>query len=155
MLRGPGRPDEIIRSIADMLSPQKLSSRAPLDRKFAEDLDALLATAGKHSDLESFYWYLQGIVSKRCETSQESAAGVHFMSMHRSKGLEFKTVYIIGASEQIVPFYTAKSTEEIEEECRLLHVAITRAMEEVLISSPSSFRNNRPAVSRFIMSVYQ
>ncbi|TVY06577.1 3'-5' exonuclease [Paenibacillus cremeus] len=45
--------------------------------------------------------------------------GVSLMSMHRSKGLEFETVYIIGASENIVPFYTAKSPEEVAEECRL------------------------------------
>ncbi|TVY07328.1 hypothetical protein FPZ49_24610 [Paenibacillus cremeus] len=77
------------------------------------------------------------------------------MSMHRSKGLEFETVYIVGASENIVPFYTAKSPEEVAEECRLLHVAITRARDEVLISSPSHFRGNRSAVSPILLAVYQ
>lgn len=155
LLRGPVRPEEIIRSIGEMLSLQKQSSRAPLDRRFAEDLDTLLASARKHTDIASFYCYVQEIISTRRNLTHGKSSGVYFMSMHRSKGLEFQTVYIIGASENIVTFYTAKAAEEIAEECRLFHVAITRAKDEVLISSPSLFRGKSTAVSPFILSVYQ
>jgi DNA helicase-2/ATP-dependent DNA helicase PcrA len=86
---------------------------------------------------------------------QQRAGGIYFMSMHRAKGLEFPTVYIIGASEVIIPYYTVKSDEEMDEECRLLHVAIIRAKDELLISLPSSFRGKPAAVSRFIQAAYQ
>ncbi|KRF31674.1 hypothetical protein ASG93_04870 [Paenibacillus sp. Soil787] len=72
------------------------------------------------------------------------------MSMLKSKGLEVQTVYIIGASENIVPYYTAKSTEEIAEECRLMYVAVTRAKKELLISSPSTIRGKRSTVTPFL-----
>ena len=56
------------------------------------------------------------------------------MTLHASKGLEFKCVFIAGLEDEILPFYTAKTQEEIEEEKRLLYVGMTRAQELLFLS---------------------
>lgn len=54
--------------------------------------------------------------------------GVNLMSIHMSKGLEFDTVFVAGVSEGILPHHRALSSGgEMEEERRLMYVAITRA----------------------------
>lgn len=57
----------------------------------------------------------------------EGRPGVHFMTMHASKGLEFDVVVVAGVADSIIP----DSSSDIEEERRLLYVACTRAREEL------------------------
>lgn len=59
---------------------------------------------------------------------------VYLMTMHASKGLEFDKVWIPNLVEGTVPNQNALFTYEIEEERRLLYVAMTRAKEELVIS---------------------
>lgn len=56
---------------------------------------------------------------------------VTLMSVHRSKGLEYGTVYFIGANEQLIPH--AKS-EDLAEERRLFYVGMTRASDSLMLS---------------------
>ena len=63
--------------------------------------------------------------------------GVELMTFHRSKGLEFDTVYIIDASEGFTPQSRAETAEEIEEERRAFYVAATRARDELYICDNS------------------
>lgn len=52
---------------------------------------------------------------------------VSLMTIHAAKGLEFPFVFIVGLEENIIPNVHVSSSKEIEEERRLLYVAITRA----------------------------
>jgi DNA helicase-2/ATP-dependent DNA helicase PcrA len=56
------------------------------------------------------------------------------LTLHSSKGLEFKCVFIIGLEQGIIPFYRAKEQYEIEEENRLLYVGMTRAEERLFLT---------------------
>ena len=56
------------------------------------------------------------------------------MTLHASKGLEFKCVFIAGLENGILPLYRAKTEEEISEEKRLLYVGMTRAEERLFLS---------------------
>ena len=58
---------------------------------------------------------------------------VVMMTLHASKGLEFKTVYIIGLEDSIIP--SSRDDVGIEEERRLLYVGMTRAKEELHLST--------------------
>ncbi|OHA89337.1 MAG: hypothetical protein A2653_01445 [Candidatus Zambryskibacteria bacterium RIFCSPHIGHO2_01_FULL_43_25] len=93
--------------------------------------------------------------------------GVHLMTAHRSKGLEFKYVYIVGAYDghwgnrrAVVHFHlpiTGKPLigfDEDEDERRLFYVALTRAKDEVVITSSKWSKDNKPRLpSRFVEEI--
>ena len=68
------------------------------------------------------------------EENDEIKKKVSLMTVHASKGLEYKCVYIIGFEEGIFPSYKSTKVSDIEEERRLFYVAITRAKEYLGIS---------------------
>jgi DNA helicase II / ATP-dependent DNA helicase PcrA len=53
--------------------------------------------------------------------------GVTLTTFHRAKGLQWPSVFVIGLSETLVPIGSARSVDALEEERRLLYVALTRA----------------------------
>ena len=79
------------------------------------------------------------------------------MTVHAAKGLEFPVVFIVGLEEQLFPSQFCIKPSEIEEERRLLYVAITRAEEQCYLSfARQRFRNgsftfNSP--SRFLQDI--
>jgi len=83
---------------------------------------------------------------------------VRLMTIHSAKGLEFRTVFLVGAEEGLFPGFRAIDNEnEIEEERRLMYVAITRARETLYLSAARSrlvfgqTRNYMP--SRFVREI--
>ncbi len=65
----------------------------------------------------------------------EEDSGVTLMTMHASKGLEYPVVFVIGLEEGIFPSRRAVFDEsELEEERRLMYVALTRAEDRLFIS---------------------
>lgn len=95
-------------------------------------------------------------------TDQDSQEGdgerLTLMTVHAAKGLEFSNVFIVGVEEELFPSAMSCSTQsEIEEERRLLYVAITRAKNFCMLSYASSrFRNGQTKTcspSRFIRDI--
>lgn len=89
------------------------------------------------------------------ETSDEK---VTLMTCHAAKGLEFKHVYVVGVEEELLPSAMSMSSpDEIEEERRLLYVAMTRAKETcVLTYAKTRFRNGQTVqtrASRFLSEI--
>ena len=66
--------------------------------------------------------------------SNDKVMGVNLMTIHKSKGLEFKCVFIISLNDGIIPA-SIKDYNLIEEERRLCYVAMTRAKEYLYLSS--------------------
>ncbi|MHC1779039.1 MAG: ATP-dependent helicase [Bacteroidales bacterium] len=73
---------------------------------------------------------------------EEDNNKISLMTVHSAKGLEFTHVYIIGLEENLFPSVNSSSSEsEIEEERRLMYVALTRAKKSITISyAQSRFR---------------
>ena len=64
---------------------------------------------------------------------------VTLMTIHSAKGLEFKTVFVVGLEEELFPNAMAQnSLRELEEERRLFYVAITRAMDHCILTYAKS-----------------
>lgn len=64
---------------------------------------------------------------------------VSLMTIHASKGLEFKYVHVVGLEENLFPSQLSlNSRQELEEERRLFYVAITRAMKKLTLSFATS-----------------
>ena len=67
--------------------------------------------------------------------SEEEGEKVTLMTVHSSKGLEYKYVYIVGCEENLFPSQRAlESPDGLEEERRLFYVALTRAKQEAMLS---------------------
>lgn len=85
----------------------------------------------------------------------DDAPRVSLMTVHAAKGLEFATVFVVGLEENIFPSpISAASLRELEEERRLLYVAITRAEKHcILTNAKNRFRYGKMEFdnpSRFI-----
>lgn len=83
---------------------------------------------------------------------------VTLMTAHAAKGLEFKHIFIVGVEEELFPSaMSMDSMDQVEEERRLLYVAITRAKETCVMSYASSrFRNGQTVMtspSRFLREI--
>ncbi len=69
------------------------------------------------------------------EDKDDNSPKVSLMTVHASKGLEFKYVYVVGLEERLFPSLRVDvSDSEVEEERRLFYVALTRAMKRVTLS---------------------
>lgn len=83
---------------------------------------------------------------------------VSLMTVHSAKGLEFKNVCIVGVEEDLFPaMLSTMSFDDIEEERRLLYVAITRAKKQCILSyAASRYRNGQTTTcfpSRFLRDI--
>ncbi|WP_147533263.1 UvrD-helicase domain-containing protein [Bacillus marasmi] len=81
---------------------------------------------------------------------------VTLSTIHRSKGLEYNTVYVLGTVDGTIPHdYALESLRNgdaapLEEERRLLYVAVTRAQEQLYLSIPERIRGKKANQSRFL-----
>ena len=81
---------------------------------------------------------------------------VNLSTVHQAKGLEWPIVYIIGVEEGQFPHYNSAhadkeiETENIEEECRLLFVAMTRAKEKLIMTYCDRRRDAKCKISPFL-----
>lgn len=80
--------------------------------------------------------------------AQEEA--VSLSTMHSSKGLEYRIVFIIDANEGITPHKRAVFEEDMEEERRLFYVAMTRAKELLYLFSTRKLYGKKAERSRFV-----
>ena len=91
------------------------------------------------------------------ENLTDTSERVTLMTVHAAKGLEFPVVFIVGLEENLFPSQFAVKPSEVEEERRLLYVAITRAMEQCYLSfARQRFRNgsfNFASPSRFLNDI--
>ena len=93
------------------------------------DEEAVLPT------LEAYLENISLMSAVDSENKDEDSNKISLMTIHSAKGLEFSYVYIIGVEENLFPSVNSSSREsEIEEERRLMYVAITRAKKNVTLS---------------------
>jgi len=108
---------------------------------------------------KSLATYLQSISLLTDQDKEgEEDNSVTLMSVHSAKGLEFKSVFVVGLEEKLFPsFMSMDSPEGLDEERRLFYVAITRAEQFLTLSFARSryrygkMEENR--MSRFLMEI--
>ncbi len=74
------------------------------------------------------------LLTDQDEHTDDPTERVTLMTVHAAKGLEFPVVFIVGLEEDLFPSQYCVRAEDIEEERRLLYVAITRAMARCYLS---------------------
>lgn len=104
--------------------------KAEEQKKQMERLDELQQTALAYRSLEEWEAYIAEYTEKTEKTEKGQGAegkGIHLITMHGSKGLEYENVFLIDVKKGIIPNRKAVSQEQLEEERRILYVAMTRA----------------------------
>jgi DNA helicase II / ATP-dependent DNA helicase PcrA len=96
-------------------------------------LDALEYLLSPHQDLDQFLAHIEEAGRVNKSPSREK---VNLMTIHQAKGLEFKCVIVPGLNEGILPHVNSleQMIMNLEEERRLMYVAMTRAMERLIIT---------------------
>ena len=132
-------PSELSERLMEYYTPQleRLYDDHP---KRIKDLDQFVVLAERYDELEPF------LTDLALEPPEASVAGVareektdHLIlsTIHSAKGLEWQAVFVIWAVDGRFPSaYAEGSDEEIDEERRLMYVAVTRAREQLAITYP-------------------
>ena len=77
------------------------------------------------------------LLTDQDEGADDTTSRVTMMTVHAAKGLEFPVVFIVGLEENLFPSPFCQTESELEEERRLLYVAITRAEQECYLTYAS------------------
>ena len=97
------------------------------------------------------------LLTDQDEKQDDNQARITLLTVHAAKGLEFKVTFIVGLEENLFPSQFCQAPKEIEEERRLLYVAITRAMERCYLTyARQRFRNGQTqfsSPSRFLKDI--
>ncbi len=134
------KPSEIVEEIIAYYKPI-LKDKYDDFAKREKDLDHFIYLSGQYSNLEDF------ISDLALEPPEQSVEGMYkhnvddealtISTIHSAKGLEWDSVFIIGAVDGRFPSaYSFNSEEEMDEELRLLYVAATRAKNNLYITYP-------------------
>ncbi len=133
-------PKKVVQSVINYYEPI-LKNRYDDYTKRQKDLDHFISLSEKYNGLEEF---LSDLALEPPDTSvtdvEEGAKKDEYLTLstiHSAKGLEYKAVFIIGAVDGRFPsLYSFNSQEELDEELRLMYVAVTRAKTHLMITYP-------------------
>jgi DNA helicase-2/ATP-dependent DNA helicase PcrA len=136
-----GLPGELPAAVRHVLASAGLTPAPPAARgAVRERWESLAAIAGLADNLAAgrpaaTLAEFAAELAERAETGHAPvAAAVTMATMHAAKGLEWDAVMLPGLTEGIMPIVHARTAEAVEEERRLLYVAVTRARVHLALS---------------------
>lgn len=141
---------------------KKRGSEGNALEKGSDDIRDLKVVAKKFSSISVFLEHVDDMIAKTDEMkklSRKYGNAIHLSTIHRSKGLEYNQVYILGAVDGSLPHdfsleaFRNGDHLSLEEERRLLYVAMTRAQEALFLSIPENRRGKKAYMSRFIKDI--
>ena len=98
----------------------------------------------KYSSIDQLITFLDDL---NREVENNKVEKVKLLTIHKSKGMEYPIVFIIGCNEELLPHY---KNENVDDERRLFYVAITRAEKELYLSYVDFYNNSTKNISSFI-----
>ncbi|MBQ9792039.1 MAG: UvrD-helicase domain-containing protein [Clostridia bacterium] len=127
---------------------EKIEIKGLYNTKSEEDIDRTMnidqliqsvMTYENNNDEVSLVDYIEGVTLANSVDKEDAEDSVNVSTVHASKGLEFEYVFIVGAEEGRFPLSRAMDTpSEMEEERRLMYVAVTRAKKKLTITRAKS-----------------
>lgn len=117
-------------------------------KKMAQTIQEAFASYQRTKPLDEFISQCQE--KEKSSPVVEQRKGIHVLTMHASKGLEFQHVYLPDLNEGMIPPKGVVDAKQIEEERRLLYVAVTRAREKLFLYET---RERNRKVTRFLQRI--
>lgn len=151
----------ILTSLAHDNTPESISKQENLSELLAGLKDFTESRREQEADADvSMRAFLSEVMlaTDQDEKDEKDVPKVTLMTVHAAKGLEFKHIYVVGVEEELFPSsMSMDSLAQIEEERRLLYVAITRAKVTCTLTfAGSRFRNGQTMLtkpSRFLSDI--
>lgn len=146
--------EDYIRQYAD----EKKQDKASL----YEILDEISQSTKTYRTFPEWFEYIKAYTEQLQNKKPNNAGGdsdgnsmdsVTVSTMHASKGLEYKKVFLVGLNEGNVPYHKAVLEKELEEERRMFYVAMTRAKEELHLYFPRERAGKAQKISRFLQEI--
>ncbi|TVQ65674.1 MAG: ATP-dependent helicase [Balneolaceae bacterium] len=114
--------------------------------KRMKDLESFIDISGKYRTLEELIELLAldpvDSTAVETEASQNEEPPLVLSTIHSAKGLEWDTVFVIQCLDGILPSgYAIEDSGQMDEELRLMYVAVTRARERLFITYPALFQS--------------
>ncbi|MED4203468.1 UvrD-helicase domain-containing protein [Neobacillus mesonae] len=138
---------------------KKRGSESNQLEKGSDDLKDLKTAAKSFNTIDALIAHAEHMSAMNKEIkklSKHFTEAISLSTIHRAKGLEYKTVYLLGAVDGSLPHDHALESSRngdfspLEEERRLFYVAMTRAQNELFISVPDNRRGKNAARTRFL-----
>jgi DNA helicase-2/ATP-dependent DNA helicase PcrA len=133
------RPRDILQNLINEIQYEQWLDETEKDREMLqqryENIQELLNVATQYTSFDEFMENV--MMNSSSAEDDENADKVNIMTMHASKGLEFRAVVMIGLNEGTIPHRRSlDSIDNIKEERRLFYVAMTRAKELLFMTRP-------------------
>lgn len=112
-----------------------------------ENMDSFESLCSKYKSIEEMLKYLENINK---EINMSSQSKVKLLTIHKSKGMEYPVVFIIGCNDGLLPH---KRNKDSDDEKRLLYVAMTRAEKELYMSYSDMYNEKLMRVSPFMNDI--
>ncbi|MCX8110153.1 MAG: ATP-dependent helicase [Syntrophorhabdaceae bacterium] len=138
-------PQELISILRETLDYDRFITEdeipSPDDEKIA-NINQLMLSAVRYSNIESLLSYTDTFTDEESNDKE----GVALMTIHKSKGLEFPVVFLIGLIEGILP----NKRNDLEEERRCAFVAVSRAMKLLYLTHSRMYMGKKVKKSTFL-----
>jgi DNA helicase II / ATP-dependent DNA helicase PcrA len=146
--------EPLFKSVSDVLRGQGWTQSPPEGggavRARWESLDALLTLAEQAPPGTTLTQFVADLFERQASQHEPAVSAVTLATLHSAKGLEWDHVFVVGASEGLLPIVYAKSLAAVDEERRLLYVGLTRARRTLHLSWAEQGQRARRQASRFL-----
>lgn len=122
-----------------------------------EILDQIQESAKEYHTVEEWFAYIEEYgeeLKKQIEAGRRmDNKGVTLTTMHSAKGLEYEVVFVMDMNEGVTPHKKAVKDADLEEERRLMYVALTRAKTYLFLYSVKEMYQKEAKPSRYIAEI--
>lgn len=147
ILSAGGPPGELLDRALAVLDP--LFERINIEdwKGRRRDIESVIAMSAGHDDLASFLTTLSldyriDKTPQKTGDMAEKESPITISTVHSAKGLEWDVVYFPSLNHGHMPSYMADTPDEVEEERRVLYVAMTRPRKQLHVSRPTTVGEN-------------
>lgn len=127
--------DQIIKKSGYLKSLDDKTSEGEVRQENVKELLSVAKKYDEYDTLDALNSFLEEVtLASDTDSIDQQQPAIHLMTIHSSKGLEFPVIFVIGLEEGIFPHSrSAFSQSELEEERRLMYVALTRAKQKIYL----------------------